>query len=225
MAKPKPVNWELIEEPELYDFVEELVTKYHGGDEATSIEGVNYVIMWRHNVKQDADNYILLADVSKSSDKMRELRPHDVVIGINKDAWSILDDQQKKVVIDSQLERIAVCVDKNGDAKEDDRSRNLYRLRRLEVMDDHTMQRRHSMTIHEVQEYVFDKFNTGDAEEGSYVAEQLNPSIVSIHNDKEIVPTDEYDEEQEAKEDAVAEADEDTAATTDADEEYEEYDN
>lgn len=204
MAKPKPVNWEIIEEPELYNFVEELISKYHGGDEA-SIEGVNYVIMWRHNVKQDQDNYILLADVSKSSDKMRELRPHDVVIGINKDAWSILDEDQKRVVIDSQLERIAVCVDKNDDPKEDDRSRHLYRLRRLEVIDDHTMRRRHNMTIHDVQEFVFCKFNIGDAEEGSYVADRLSDEKA------------EKTEKQEEKEDVIAESDDDVQSQLDDD--------
>ena len=173
MAKPKPVNWQLIEERELYEMTQELITKFHGGKGDHNIEDVNCILMWRHNVKQDQDGYILLADVSKSSDKMRELRPHDVVIGINKDAWSILDEDQKKVVIDSQLERIAICVDKEGEPKEDDQSRFLYRLRRLEVIDDHTMSRRHNMTINDVQQYVFDKFNTGNAEEGSYVAEQL----------------------------------------------------
>lgn len=175
MPKPKPVNWQLIDnDDELYDFVGDLIDKYHGGDR--DLEGLNFVVMWKHNVKQDQDGYIVLADVTKSSDQARELRPHDVVIGINKDAWSVLEVDQRRVVIDCQLERIAVCVDKEGDPKEDDRSRRMYRLRRLEVLDDQTMQRRHSMTIHEVQQFVFDKFNTGDAEDGSYVAEQLAQS-------------------------------------------------
>lgn len=197
--KPKPVNWQLIDDPDLYDFTQDLIDKYHGGDK--DINGVNFVIMWRHNVKQDQDGYILLADVSKSSDKMRELRPHDVVIGINKDAWSLLDDAQKAVVIDCQLERIAVCVDKSGEPKEDDRSRNIYRLRRLEVLDDHTMKRRHGITIHDVQEFVFDKFNVGDAEEGSYVAEQLA----------------EENPRTDALADAIAESDDPESLTTNED--------
>lgn len=174
MPKPKPVNWQIIEnDEELYDFVQELIDKYHGGDKDIGGVGINFVLMWKHNVKQDQDDYIVLADVTKSSDQARELRPHDVVIGINKVAWELLDATQRRVVIDSQLERIAVCLDKNDDPREDDRSRNIFRLRRLEVLDDHTMQRRHQMTIHEVQDFIHDKFNTGDAEEGSYVAEQL----------------------------------------------------
>jgi len=172
--KPKAVNWELAEEPEIYRLVAGLVKQYHGGK--NSIDNVNYIVMWRHNVKQDQDGFIPLADITKSNDKVRELRPHDVIIGINKDAWSIMDDNQQQVVIDCQLERIAICLDKENNPKEDDRSRDIYRLRRLEVLDDHTMTRRHGITIHDVQEFVYSKFNEGDAEKGSYVADQLEKS-------------------------------------------------
>lgn len=172
MPKPKPVNWQLIEnQDETYEFVGELLGKYHNGDK--DIGGVNFVLMWRHNVKMDADNYVVLSDITKSSDQARELRPHDVIIGINKDTWSVLDATQRAVVIDSQLERLAVCLDKGGDPKEDDQSRTIYRLRRLEVMDEATLQRRHGMTMQDVQEYIYDQLNTGGAEEGSYVAEQF----------------------------------------------------
>lgn len=172
MAKPKPVNWGIIDDPELYNFVNGIIEKFHGGEKG--IEGVNFVLMWRYNVKTDQDGYILLSSVSKSSDQVRELRPHDVIIGINKDAWSILDDAQKRVVIDSQLERIAVCVDKQGEPREDDQSRTIYRLRRTEVLDEPTLKRRHGLTLQEVQEFVYNKFEEAGAEEGSYVANVLS---------------------------------------------------
>lgn len=172
MPKPKPVNWQLIEEQELYDVVAELIEKYHGGKE--SIEQVSYVLMWRHNVKMDQDGYVLLADISKSPDKVRELRPHDVIIGINKDAWSILEPDHKAAVLDAQLERIAICLDKEDNPKEDDRSRPVFRLRRQEVLDENTLLRRHGVTLQEVQEFVYDKFKNAGAEEGSYVAKVMN---------------------------------------------------
>jgi len=180
--KPKPVNWDIIEEDELYDFVAGLVTKYHGGDGDTNLEDVNFVLMWRYNIRQDQDGYIMLTSISKSSDMVRELRPHDIVIGINKEAWGLLSENQRKIVIDCQLERIAVSVDKgSGEPKEDERGRRIFRLRRMEVLDDHTMQRRHGATTSEVREFIFNKFNTGDAEEGSYVAEQLNTSEKGVY--------------------------------------------
>ena len=170
--KPKMVNWQLIEDETLSSFVQDLITRYH-----EDINGVICVFMWRYNVKQDPDGFILLADISKSADKMRELRPHDMIIGINKDAWSILDDVQKSVIIDCQLERIAVSRDKDDEPKEDDRSRTVYRLRRREVVEDNVLQRRHTMDMHAVHEFVFDRFNAGEskkAEKGSHIAEVLS---------------------------------------------------
>ena len=177
--KPKPVNWQLIENnPELYNFVSTIIEKYHSGDK--DIGDVNFVLIWRHNVKMDQDGYVVLATITKSSDQNRELRPHDVIIGINKDAWSIMDEQHQTVVIDAQLERLAVCLDKDGNPKEDDRSRTCYRLRRVEGLDEATLQRRHGMTMKEVQDFIYDKFKTAGAEEGSYVADQLSEDEAPI---------------------------------------------
>jgi len=172
MAKPKAVNWTLIDDPMMYTIVDDLLKKYHGGK--NNIQEIHCLLMWRDNVKMDQDGYVWLADIAKSTDKMRELRPHDMIIGINRDAWSILDHQQKNVIIDSQLERIAICLDKEECEKEDDRSRKIYRLRRTEVIDDATMNRRHALTLGRVQDYVSDKFTTAGAEKGSYVDQVLN---------------------------------------------------
>lgn len=181
MAKLKPVNWEFIEkddvlirEQDLYSVVHDLIMQYHITD---NIENVNYILMWRYNIKMDQDDYVLLADISKSPDKYRELRCHDFIIGINKDAWSVLDAQQKLVVLDAQLERIAVCVDKDDNPKEDTSHRTVYRLRRPEVLDEATIKRRHGITLQDVQEYVHDKFKTAGAEKGSYIDKALNGDL------------------------------------------------
>lgn len=176
MSKPKPVNWHLIDtttrqDSEMYELVNSIKTQYHNGDRQLS--DLNFVLMWRHNIKPDQDGYIVLADVSKSSDKMRELRPHDVIIGINKMTWDLLDDNQKKVVIDSQLERIVLCLDKEGNPKEDDKYRRIYRLKRSEVLDDQNMVRRHGSSMSQVQDYVFDKLN-GSVEQNSYADKIIN---------------------------------------------------
>jgi hypothetical protein len=167
MSKPKPVNWGLIEDSDLYKMVQDLIEQYHGGEKG--IVGVNFVLMWRYNIKIDPDGYVLLASITKSSDQVRELRPHDVIIGINKDAWGVLNDTHKKVVIDSQLERIAVCFDKSDKIKEDDLGRVIYRLRKSQVVDEGTLKRRHGLSLLEVQDYIHSQF-VKEAEEGSYVA-------------------------------------------------------
>lgn len=189
----KPVNWGLIEYgDELYAFTNGILEKYHGNikeeqgqeqpdENSETSEDVqsdkclaNIVLMWRYNVKPDQDGYIMLATISKSSDQVRELHPHDFVIGINKDAWSVLDEQQRTVVIDAQLERIAVCLDKEGNPREDDRSRTIYRLKKTQAVDEQILQRRHGMSLHDVQEFVFNKLERAGAEAGSYVDQILS---------------------------------------------------
>ena len=77
LPKPKLVNWGLIEyDDELYEFVNNIIKKYHGGE--NGIENVSVVLMWKYNVKPDQDGYIVLANITKSSDQVRELRPHEI---------------------------------------------------------------------------------------------------------------------------------------------------
>jgi len=181
MPKPKPVNWELLstaptvnrgDDNSIYDIVSRLIQQYYSGDKS-GLSNLGVVIMWRHNVRPDQDGFIPIADISRSSDKMRELMPHDVIIGINKSAWRVLSESQKQLIIDAQLSRVVVCLDKDGNPKEDDRSRIIYRLKRMEVIDDRELSRRHNTSLEKVQEYVSSKIS-GDFSKGSYVDQALN---------------------------------------------------
>lgn len=172
MPKQKPVNWQYDEQAPL-DLVLDLIKKYH-----SEIEGIVPIVMWRHNIKADPDGYVWLADVSKTPDKYRELREHDIIVGLNKDAWSFMDATQQAVVVDSLLERVAVSMDKQGNKKEDDKNRTIYRLRKERIVDDAVLQRRHGLLISDVQEFINQRFATAGAEEGSYVAQQLTEDVV-----------------------------------------------
>ena len=171
MPKPKLVNWQLIDQSDNeYTVVYDLIEKHHAD---LKEKGVIVLLMWRHNLKLDQDGYILLADITKTPDKYRELREHDFIIGINKDAWSTFDQQQKDVVIDTQLERIAFSLDKEDNIKEDDRSRNIYRLRNAANIDHETIKRRHNLVISDVVDVIVSKMTIGNAQKNSYVASQL----------------------------------------------------
>lgn len=175
MPKPKPVNWELLnrgDDSSIYDIVGRLIKQYYSGDQS-GLSNLGVIVMWRHNVRPDQDGFILIADISRSSDKMRELMPHDVIIGINKSAWRVLSESQQELAIDAQLSRVVVCHDKEGNPKEDDRSRIIYRLKRMEVIDDRELSRRHNTSLEKVQEYVSSKIS-GDFSKGSYVDQALN---------------------------------------------------
>jgi len=166
MTKPRPVNWQLIDDQSINNISQNLISKYHSGRDR--LDNINIVYMWKHNVKPDQDGYLVITDISKSSDKVKELRPHDMIIGINKVVWSLLNDAQKNVVIDSQLERIAPCLDKDGNPKEDDKFRPIYRLRRPETLEDEKLVSRHGLNMQSVQSYVFDKLS-GSYERDSYI--------------------------------------------------------
>jgi hypothetical protein len=156
-----------MDDRDIYSLVDGIKARYQ------DIKDLNYVLMWRYNIKPDKDGcYILLADISKSSDKVRELRPHDVIIGINKTAWQLLDDMQKKLVISSQLLRVAPCKDKEGIHKEDDRSRAMYRLKRIEVIDEEMMSI-YGTTMRQVQERVISMLS-GKFDKNSYVGRVLD---------------------------------------------------
>jgi len=175
MSKPKPVNWELIENtdnPQLYTLVNGLIQKYHSGQEG--ILGVNIMLMWQFNIKPDQDGHIKVASITKSTDKNRELRDHDVIIGINKGTWEIMEQHQKEATIDNLLERIAVSKDSNDNPKEDDKSRIIYRLKNPETVVSSIIQRRHNTTVLEIQEFLIEKMETAGAEKGSYIYNNLS---------------------------------------------------
>lgn len=157
--KPKQVNWQIIPRVstgvEPYDILDDLTTTFHD-----DIKGVVIVLMWRHNAKIDADNYLELSSISKTPDKHRELQEHDFIIGLNKEIWDMLDIDQKKIVIDAQLQRIAVAEDKDGEPREDDRSRVVYRLRRDEISTPEVQRRRHGAALGDVVDHIVSRIGT-----------------------------------------------------------------
>lgn len=165
MAKPKSVNWQMVDGSEnIYETVRDLITRYH----ADTLEQLNFIIMWRYNNKMDKDGYIFINDITKSSDKVRELYEHDVIIGINKDIWEMLEQHERGAVIDTLLERITINCNKNGDPKEDDRSRILYRLRKSEIVCHDTIYRRFNTNITHIQDRIRNKLEENLPEKGSY---------------------------------------------------------
>ena len=169
MSKPKPVNWSVDQSSDgPFTYLADLITKYH-----SDVQNVHCIALWRDNVKPDQDGVILLADISKSPDKFREIYPHDFIIGVNRAVWGLLDDCQRKIVLDSQLERIAVSTDKDGNPREDDRSRAVYRLKKTQTVDNETIISRHGFSLDDIHEFVCEKLG-GDVKDGSYAAGVLS---------------------------------------------------
>lgn len=174
MPKPKPVNWKFAyseDHPELYQMVSDLVSKYH-----PDLKNAIFLVMWRSNWKLDPDKYIPIAVISKTNDLYRELREHDFIIGLNREMWDFLDQAQKEAVLDNQLERAVISMDKDGNPKEDDCGRTVYRLRKEHIEGFGCIQRRHKLNIPDIQEYIASKLDntqSPNAVPGSYVANAL----------------------------------------------------
>lgn len=157
MSKPKPVNWSLIsQEDDEYTMLSEILRLYHG--DLTEL-GVSIVLMWRTGWKIDADKYLVLADISKTADKYRELREHDFIIGLNRDSWGMIDEQQRIAVMDTQVSRIAISTNRDGDPKEDDRSRYIFRLKREQSLNQELLMARHGMTQDDVVDFVVSRID------------------------------------------------------------------
>jgi hypothetical protein len=130
--------------------------------------------MWRTNWKINADKWLQQSDIQKSTDKARELREHDFIIGLNKETWSMLDDAQKRCVICYQLDRIAVKLDKNDDPCEDDRSRTVYRLRNDNSFEiEPQMQYRFHTTMKATIEHIVGRLDSA-AEDSSDVSTEIS---------------------------------------------------
>ncbi len=187
--KQKPVNWCIIgrdnvsDSDGLYEILDTLMEQYH-----EDVQGAVIVIMWRYNLKIDADGYIQLADISKTADKYRELQEHDYILGINKDTWSMLDDSEKRTVIDSQLNRIAISADKDGEPREDDRGRIIYRTKKEQVTisdNESVLLRRHGHTITEIQDKVVSKMKWVGGDDKEPVPEGIKQAVETIIANKE----------------------------------------
>ena len=180
--KPKAVNWDLItretDSYDVYKMLDDLMAKFH-----QDIQGVIIVIMWRHNLKIDVDGHVQLADISRTADKYRELHEHDFILGLNKDTWSMLDDSEKRTVMDSQLNRIAISTDQDGEPKEDDRSRTVYRTKKEQVTladNESTLTRRHGHSMAEIQNKVASKMKWAEGDDKEPMPEEVARTVEEI---------------------------------------------
>jgi len=134
--KRKKVTVELLERKhagkvtEAYRIMEELVEKHH-----SQIKDAKLAIAWRFGWGADPDGHLRLADCKKGSDLDRSMHGYDFVFLVNHEAWNQgrLDEQQKRLLIDHQLCHAAVCMDSNGEPKQDEKGRQVFRKRKHDV--------------------------------------------------------------------------------------------
>jgi hypothetical protein len=134
-GKPKKVTYELIPRDDLigapiYGLLESLIVEHH--DE---LRHARVAIAWCTSWKADVDGRLTLGKCRKASDLDRELSAFDFVILLNRDFWqsTIVGSDQRIALLDHELCHARVALDEQGEPKEDERGRIVYRIRKHDI--------------------------------------------------------------------------------------------
>jgi len=142
--KPKQVNIELIEDfsSAPYKLMAEVRKKFHPDTEKARI-----ALAWRKGTKADVDGHVVLGRCVKASELQRELAVWDFVILLNHEVWNDKDftvDKQS-ALLDHELCHCEQVLDAEGDQKKDSNDRLLWRTRRHDIEEFHSIVQRHGV--------------------------------------------------------------------------------
>ena len=92
------------------------------------------VLFWHEGWTADADEVLQLGACRKRTDIDRELSDCDFLIELNREAWRPMLPEKREQLVFHELMHAQLVFDENGDAKRDERSRLLCRVRKHDVM-------------------------------------------------------------------------------------------
>jgi hypothetical protein len=132
MAKPKPVNYDVIEDDdkrphEAYRLLGQVRTKWH-----PDMEDARIALAWRKRQKADKDGHLVLGRCVKISDLQKEFMPFDFVIVLNREVWedSEFTKEKKLALLDHEMCHATPLLDEStGEHKSDEKERLCYRTR------------------------------------------------------------------------------------------------
>jgi hypothetical protein len=140
VAKPKQINFELIEDTnsEPYQVLASM-RKFH-----TDIDEARIALAWRDNLKPDKDGHLVLGKCVKATDLQREFHEYDFVILLNRDFWEDPEFtiEKKRALVDHELCHAAAAFDKDG-PRYDNRGRRVFRCRKHDLEEFYAIVQRH----------------------------------------------------------------------------------
>lgn len=74
-----------------------------------------------------------LGKCRKVGDLDKKLHNFDFIVLVNHQAWQDLDDRQRVALLDHELAHCAVSVDDEGEVKQDENGRTVYRIRKHDL--------------------------------------------------------------------------------------------
>jgi len=133
MAKKKKVSFELIPDEEggkwakVYRLAEAIISE-HLPQLADADARIAFFWCWSWN--SDPDGRVHLGKAWKVPDLYREVCPYDFLIALNGDIVPKFDDAKLEALIHHELCHCDVAEDKDGEPKEDECGRAVFRIRK-----------------------------------------------------------------------------------------------
>ena len=153
-SKPKKLNYEIIERdgdgPEPYRIMDALVHAHHH-----HLIDANIVMAWRMGWNPDKDEKLVLGQCKKASDLDRDLHGYDIIILLNSEVWNRagFTDAHRRALIDHELCHAAIEVDAEGEPKEDEQGRKVYRIRKHDIEEFREVVDRHGIWKGDIESF------------------------------------------------------------------------
>lgn len=144
MGRPKKCNYDLIDrntDEEPWALLERLVNDHH-----PSLSEVRFALLWRRELKPDADRKLTLGKSMKVADADKELAGYDWKIILNKEAWGDFSSEQRAAVMDHEITHCDLAADrKTCEVRRDVRGRLVLRARRHDIEEFSSIIERHGL--------------------------------------------------------------------------------
>lgn len=113
-----------------YRVLDKMVDDNHG-----HLKSAKIALAWRYGWKTDPDGRLKLGQARKASELDREMHCYDFVILLNHEAWNAAEFSEKQMaaLIDHELCHCEVAKDEQGEVKEDEQGRTIWRIRKHDV--------------------------------------------------------------------------------------------
>lgn len=154
MDKPKSVKVTFLppaENVDLYAMMQRLVGQHH-----PDIAEAQIGLAWNGAWSADVDGKMQLGKTKKASDLDRELHQFDFIILLNESAWRDFNPEQRAALLDHELCHCAPDCDDDGEQKQDERGRFLWRVRKHDVEEFHDVVKRHGCWKSDLEQFAKD---------------------------------------------------------------------
>lgn len=121
----------------------------------TSIKRAKIALAWRIALKPDRDGHLVLGMCKRASDLQRELADWDFVILLNKEVWKDKEftTDKKMALLDHELCHAAPALTRDGEHKQDERGRYVWRIRKHDIEEFQGIVERHGCYKRDLEEF------------------------------------------------------------------------